>query len=176
MLSLSSPSICGANNCCNQQLTKYKNKKGQQSTQTGTGWRRRTKERRTTLCANEQLDFILSLGINCSFPASATGRRQRTGQVEEPGPTRPVHGGTGTECEWKWSWGRRHGTCTMPAGCGKVCAICLSLCDSLRKWPIGVNGVAASGEGRRRRRRQTRELIFTLLDNVSTFRNCTLAH
>lgn len=24
-------------NCCNQQLTKYKNKKGQQSTQTGTG-------------------------------------------------------------------------------------------------------------------------------------------
>lgn len=32
------------NNCCNQQLTKYKNKKGQQSTQTGTGLRRVVEE------------------------------------------------------------------------------------------------------------------------------------
>lgn len=134
------------NNCCNQQLTKYKNKKGQQSTQTGTGLGRvgggrggrvgGRAERRTTLCANEQLDFILSLGINCSFPASATGRRQRTGQVEEPDPSMGDRNGMRMEMEV----GVGDGTSTMPAGCGKVCAICLSLCDSLRKWPIGVNG------------------------------------
>lgn len=69
------------NNCCNQQLTKYKNKKD--NSKEGGGTRIGTVEdgelesgkggtvRRTTLCANEQLDFILSLGINCSFPAPA---------------------------------------------------------------------------------------------------------
>lgn len=62
-------------------------------------------ERRTTQCANEQLDFILSLGINCSCPAS---ERRRTQVEVEPG---------------LWQDG----------------AICCPYCDSLRKWPIGVN-------------------------------------